>query len=129
MTGKTTLWRHPGHLIWILAAYVPLLWEMMIPFTGDQKTYIAIAMEMRERVIDAIAAFVNDTGELVVVTRGREDDEEPVELPWPLSRKDLSRFETHGLEQTDFRIIDGDEDPPIPRFVVQYRMSEAELVR
>ena len=49
MIGKTTLWRHPGHLIWILAAYVPLLWEMMIPFTGDQKTYIAIAMEMRER--------------------------------------------------------------------------------
>lgn len=46
---KTALWRHPGHLIWILAAYVPFLWEMPIPFTGDQKTYIAIAMEMRER--------------------------------------------------------------------------------
>jgi 4-amino-4-deoxy-L-arabinose transferase-like glycosyltransferase len=49
MIGKTTLWRHPGHLIWILAAYIPLLWEMVIPFTGDQKTYIAIAMEMRQR--------------------------------------------------------------------------------
>jgi len=49
MIGKTTLWRHPGHLIWILAAYIPLLWEMVIPFTGDQKTYIAVAMEMRER--------------------------------------------------------------------------------
>jgi 4-amino-4-deoxy-L-arabinose transferase-like glycosyltransferase len=49
MIGKTTLWRHPGHLIWILAAYIPMLWEMVIPFTGDQKTYIAIAMEMRER--------------------------------------------------------------------------------
>ncbi len=49
MIGKTTFWRHPGHLIWILAAYVPFLWEMVIPFTGDQKTYISIAMEMRER--------------------------------------------------------------------------------
>ncbi|MBS1962618.1 MAG: glycosyltransferase family 39 protein [Bdellovibrionales bacterium] len=49
MIGKTTLWRHPGHLVWILAAYVPLLGRMMVPFTGDQKTYIAIAMEMRER--------------------------------------------------------------------------------
>lgn len=46
---KTALWRHPGHLIWILAAYLPFLWETLIPFTGDQKTYIAIAMEMRER--------------------------------------------------------------------------------
>lgn len=49
MIGKTTLWRHPGHLIWILAAYLPLLGEMAVPFTGDQKTYVAIAMEMRER--------------------------------------------------------------------------------
>ncbi len=49
MIGKTTLWRHPGHLIWIFAAYIPLLWEMVIPFTGDQKTYISIAMEMRQR--------------------------------------------------------------------------------
>lgn len=49
MIGKTTLWRHPAHLFWILAAYFPFLWEMGIPFTGDQKTYVAIAMEMRER--------------------------------------------------------------------------------
>ncbi|MBC7386415.1 MAG: glycosyltransferase family 39 protein [Cryobacterium sp.] len=49
MIGKSTLWRHPGHLVWILAAYLPFLWEMVIPFTGDQKTYISIAMEMRER--------------------------------------------------------------------------------
>lgn len=47
--AKTALWRHPGHLIWILAAYLPFLWETVIPFTGDQKTYISIAMEMRER--------------------------------------------------------------------------------
>lgn len=49
MMGKNALWRHPGHLIWILAAYLPFLWETVIPFTGDQKTYIAIAMEMRQR--------------------------------------------------------------------------------
>lgn len=90
-------------------------------FVLEIYTIQPLPMEMRERVIDAIAAFVNDTGELVIVTRGREDDEEPVEMPWPLSRKDLSRFETHGLTQMDFRIINGDEDPPIPRFVVQYR--------
>lgn len=43
------LWRHPGHLVWILFAYIPWLNEMSIPLTGDQKTYIAIAMEMWER--------------------------------------------------------------------------------
>jgi SAM-dependent methyltransferase len=96
-------------------------WLGAFDFVLEIYTIQPLPMEMREKVIDSIAAFVAPDGELVVVTRGREDDEEPVELPWPLSRKDLSRFETHGLTQTDFRIMDGDEDPPLPRFVVQYK--------
>ena len=98
-------------------------WLGAFDFVLEIYTIQPLPMEMRERVIDSIAGFVADNGELVVVTRGREDDEEPVELPWPLSRRDLSRFETHGLKQTDFRIFDGDEDPPVPRWVVQYKIS------
>lgn len=90
-------------------------------FVLEVYTIQPLPLEMRQSVIDAIAAFVAKDGELVVVTRGREDDEEPVQLPWPLSRIDLAQFETRGLAQTDFRIIPGDEDPPIPRFVVDYR--------
>jgi hypothetical protein len=56
----------------------------------------------------------------LVVTRGREDDEEPVELPWQLSRRDLSRFEENGLNRSGFEIMMGDEEEPIPRFVVEY---------
>ena len=93
-------------------------------FVLEIYTIQPLPMEMRERVIDSIARFVADDGEIVVVTRGREDDQEPLELPWPLSRRDLSRFETHGMKQTDFRIMDGDEDPPIPRFVVAYKKTE-----
>lgn len=92
-------------------------------FVLEVYTIQPLPIEIREQVIDSIAAFVANDGELVVVTRGREDDEEPAELPWPLSRRDLSRFETHGLRQTDFRILPGDEDPPIPRFVVQYKKA------
>ncbi len=80
-----------------------------------------LPLEMRPRVIDAIAAFVASDGELVVVTRGRGDDEEPTEIPWPVSRRDLSRFEPNGLKETGFRLYEGDEDPPAPRFVVQYK--------
>ena len=57
---------------------------------------------------------------MIVVTRGREDTEEPSELPWALSRKDLSRFEKNGLKQTDFIEMAGDDDEP-PRFVVEYK--------
>jgi SAM-dependent methyltransferase len=96
-------------------------WLGAFDFVLEVYTIQPLPMEMRERVIDAIAAFVSADGELVVVTRGREDDEEPVELPWALSRKDLSRFEANGLRRTDFRILPGDGDPPLPRFVVHYR--------
>ena len=92
-------------------------------FVLEIYTIQPLPMEMRERVIDSIAAFVAEAGELVVVTRGREDNEEPLELPWPLSRRDLSRFVTHGLQQSDFRIFDGNEDPPVPRWVVQYEKT------
>ncbi|MEQ1923512.1 MAG: hypothetical protein ABL952_13485, partial [Pyrinomonadaceae bacterium] len=74
----------------------------------------------RPQVVDAIAAFVAETGKIVVVTRGREDDVEPDILPWPMSRRDLSRFEKNRLSQTDFVIMPPvDEDEP-PRFVVEY---------
>ncbi|HEX6124597.1 MAG TPA: class I SAM-dependent methyltransferase [Pyrinomonadaceae bacterium] len=96
-------------------------WLGAFDFVLEIYTIQPLPLEMRERVIDSIAAFVAPGGELVVVTRGREDDEEPAQLPWPLSRRDLSRFETHGLSQVDFKIFDGDEDPPVPRFVVEYK--------
>ena len=99
-------------------------WLGAFDFVLEIYTIQPLPMELRERVIDSIAAFIADDGELVIVTRGREDDQEPVELPWPLSRRDLSRFETHGFQQSDFRIFDGDEDPPVPRWVVQYKKTD-----
>jgi SAM-dependent methyltransferase len=98
-------------------------WLRAFDFVLEIYTIQPLPMEMRERVIDSIAAFVAYDGELVIVTRGRDDDEEPVQLPWPLSRRDLSRFEAHGLRQTDFRVFDGDDSTPEPRWVVQYKKS------
>src|SRR5690606_16467942 len=51
-------------------------------FVLEVYTIQPLPLEMRERVIDSIAAFVGPGGELVVVTRGREEDEEVVKVPW-----------------------------------------------
>ena len=73
-------------------------------------------------MIDAISNFVKfPEGKLLVVTRGREDDEIPDELPWALSRRDLSRFDENGLKQIYFEeMFSDDEEDLIPRFVVEY---------
>ncbi|MEQ1603491.1 MAG: class I SAM-dependent methyltransferase [Pyrinomonadaceae bacterium] len=94
-------------------------WLGAFEFVLEIYTIQPLPLEMRPRVVDAIAGFVAPEGALVVVTRGREDDVEPDILPWPMSRKDLSRFEHNGLKQTDFVQMPGEEDEP-PRFVVEY---------
>jgi 4-amino-4-deoxy-L-arabinose transferase-like glycosyltransferase len=39
--------KFPGFLIWIFLAYAWGLWKYAVPFTGDEKVYLSIAMEMR----------------------------------------------------------------------------------
>ncbi len=98
----------------------PKDWYQAFEFVLEVYTIQPLPLEMRSGVIDAIANFVELNGKLAIVTRGREDDEIPLELPWALSRQDLSRFEVNGFEQTHFAIMPGDEEPPVPRFVVKY---------
>ncbi len=98
----------------------PAGWCKAFDFVLEVYTIQPLPLEMRPRVVDAIAAFVAERGRLVVVTRGREDDVEPDELPWPMSRRDLSRFEQNGLKQVSFVEMPGEEDEP-PRFVVEYK--------
>ena len=94
-------------------------------FVLEVYTIQPLPLEMRERVMDSIAAFVAPGGELVVVTRGREDGEEVVKVPWPVSRGELARFEANGLIQTSFDVMPDDtDDEPADRFVVVYRRPE-----
>ncbi len=95
-------------------------WLGAFEFVLEIYTIQPLPLEIRPKVIDAIAAFVAENGKLVVVTRGREDDEEPVEMPWPLSRRDLSRFEQNGLKQADFVVMDAEKENEPHRFVVEY---------
>lgn len=97
----------------------PAEWAGAFDFVLEIYTIQPLPLAMRPTVVDAVAAFVANGGSLVVVTRGREDDVEPDELPWPMSRRDLSRFEANGLTQTDFVEMPGEEDEP-NRFVVEY---------
>ena len=90
-------------------------------FVLEIYTIQPLPLEIRSEVINQISNFVKFNGKLVVVTRGREDDEIPTELPWALSRKDLSQFEKNGLKQTHFEEMWGDEEEPVKRFVVEYQ--------
>ena len=89
-------------------------------FVLEIYTIQPLPIEMRQKTMDAIAAFVAPGGRLVVVTRGRGDDEEVDELPWPISRRELAWFQDAGLEEKSFVVYPSDEDDEPERFVVEY---------
>ncbi len=101
----------------------PREWFQQFEFVLEVYTIQPLPLEMRSKVIDAIANFVEFRGRLIVVTRGREDDEIPLEMPWALSRRDLARFEANQLKQIHFEEMLGEETPPIKRFVVEYEKN------
>jgi SAM-dependent methyltransferase len=98
----------------------PKAWNNAFDFVLEVYTIQPLPLEIRPNVIDEIAKFVKNKGKLVLVTRGREDGEEPLELPWALSKKDLSRFETTGLRENQFIEMLGNEEFPSRRFVIEY---------
>jgi SAM-dependent methyltransferase len=102
----------------------PQEWLGNFDFVLEIYTIQPLPLEMRPQVIDAVAAFVAEGGELVVVTRGRGDDEEPDTVPWPCSRRDLSRFEENGLVQTGFVEMPPENEDEPTRFVVRYLRPE-----
>lgn len=92
-------------------------WVGTFEYVLEIYTIQPLPLDMRERVIDSIAGFVAPGGRLVVVTRGRGDDEEPEQLPWPVSRRDLSHFGKNGLKELNFTTMPDDDGY---RFVVEY---------
>ncbi len=99
----------------------PKEWYQAFEFVLEIYTIQPLPLEIRPKIINEIANFVAREGKLVVVTRGRDDDEIPLELPWALSTKDLSQFEKNGLKQTYFEeVIEEDHGVFMRRFVVEY---------
>lgn len=96
-------------------------WLHAFDFVLEVYTIQPLQSQLREQAIDAIADFVAPGGKLAVVTRGRSDDDDSDAFPLPLSRRELQRFVESGLAEEEFRVMQGDEDPPIPRFVAIYR--------
>lgn len=92
-------------------------------FVLEIYTIQPLPMDLRPKVIDSIAAFVAPGGRLVVVTYGRNDDEETGVVPWPLSKRDLSRFGENGLREVGFQEV-WDEEDEKRRFIVEYRRDK-----
>jgi SAM-dependent methyltransferase len=78
--------------------------------------------EMHAKLIESIPRFVRPGGLLLVIARGREEDEpESQGPPWPVKRSALEGFRRAGLEEVSFEDLRDPEPPWVRRFRVLYR--------
>lgn len=100
---------------------LPAPMEGGFDFVFEAYTLQALPHELRSQAIAAVASLVAPGGSILVVQRGREDDEQVPGPPWPLSREQLRSFEHAGLLEARFEdFIDDRREQPIRRFRVHY---------
>ena len=101
----------------------PSTWRRAFHFVFEANTLQVLPAALRPRAIEKIAEFLCPSGLLLVIARGREPSDPEGQMPWPLTRAELSAFSTAGLEELSFEDILDLKDPAEPvvrRFRVLY---------
>jgi SAM-dependent methyltransferase len=100
----------------------PARWLRGFDFVLEIYTVQSFPAEMRPKAIAAVSQFVAPGGLLLVIARGRADDEpEGQGPPWPLPRDELDGFLRAGLKEESFEDYAEPEPPWVRRFRALYR--------
>lgn len=101
----------------------PTQWHGEFDFVLESHTLQALPAALRAQATKNIADFLRPTGHLLVIARRREPTDSEGQMPWPLTRAEISAFTEHGLEEVLFDIIADVEEPDVRRFRVLFRRS------
>lgn len=118
--------RFPATKVEYLAANLldpPSPWRRAFHFVFEANTLQALPAALRPRAMEKIAEFLCPTGLLLVIARGREPSDPEGQVPWPLTRGELSAFAAAGLEELsfeDFLDLEDPAEPAVRRFRVLY---------
>jgi SAM-dependent methyltransferase len=118
--------RFPASTVAYLAANLldpPDTWRGAFDFVFEANTLQVLPSQLRPRAIEKIVEFLRPGGLLLVIARGREPFDPEGQMPWPLTRTELTAFVTAGLHESSFEDLLDLEDPaqpPVRRFRVLY---------
>jgi SAM-dependent methyltransferase len=94
----------------------PEEWTGRFDFVLESYTLQALPRDVRARAIHGLAGFVRKGGIILLIARGRDEDEPEGLMPWPLTRGDLDQFTALGLREQSFEDYLDNESPPVRRF-------------
>jgi SAM-dependent methyltransferase len=99
----------------------PQEWFGSFDFVFETNTLQALPAALRESAAKKIAQFPKPRGLVLVVARGREQNEPEGDLPWPLTRGEMDGFVRAGLRVESFDDFADPEPPWVRRFRALYR--------
>ncbi|MDR3568930.1 MAG: class I SAM-dependent methyltransferase [Syntrophobacteraceae bacterium] len=111
--------RFPGSSVSYLVANLfsaPNGWQHKFPFVLESYTLQVLPPHLRAEAVRCISSLLAPSGVLLVIARAREPNEPEGKMPWPVTKLELSLFQTHGLNQLTFEDYIDDEEPPVRRF-------------
>ncbi|AKG20757.1 thiopurine S-methyltransferase [Calothrix sp. 336/3] len=96
-------------------------WYQGFDFVLETYTIQALPPSRHRSAIAQIANFVAPQGKLLLICRGREEQEDPGQLPYPLTQAEVMGFVECGLSLERFEdYLDESESPPVRRFRVTF---------
>jgi hypothetical protein len=99
----------------------PAEWARRFAVVFEANTLQALAAAIRPQACARVADVVAPGGTLLVVCRGRDADDAADGPPWPLLREEVETLEAFGLREVSFEDVVVEGDPPVRRFVAEFR--------
>jgi 2-polyprenyl-3-methyl-5-hydroxy-6-metoxy-1,4-benzoquinol methylase len=98
-------------------------WQGKFDFVFECRNIQALPLNIRQKVINAIATLVSPGGTLLVITRLREFDAQPDGPPWPLSEKELAQFQEFGLSEISRHTFIESEHHQVTQVRIEYKLN------
>ncbi len=105
----------------------PFTWTQHFDFVLEIYTVQALPPHLQAAAMTAIAAFVAPHGQLLAMSRGREQTDGLSGPPFPLLRSQFSAYEHAGLILESWADFSDLETPPVRRFQAVYRAAALPL--
>lgn len=94
----------------------PSAWNQSFDLVVEAYTLQVLPSSLRQAAIHQIANFVAPGGHLLVICRGRDKEDDPGQMPYPLTRNEVMQFVSAGLVLKNFEDYFDEESPPVRRF-------------
>jgi len=96
-------------------------WIGLFDFVLEAYTLQVLPTYLREQAMQCISSLVRNGGQLLVIARGRDEQDPISQMPWPVTRCELDTFKHFGFEEISFEDYFDLESPPVRRFRGVYK--------